>query len=95
MRGMVTSEAGIILKIMVENFMCHRKLSLTLCKHVNFIHGRNGSGKSAILAALQICLGARARLTHRATRLEDLIRHGAKGDAKLEVTLLNTEEGFK
>ncbi|CAM9329091.1 unnamed protein product, partial [Choristocarpus tenellus] len=67
-------ESGLVSKIMVSNFMCHRKLSIHLCRQVNFIHGRNGSGKSAILAALQICLGARAKLTNRANKLDDLIR---------------------
>ncbi|CAN0515788.1 unnamed protein product, partial [Ectocarpus sp. 12 AP-2014] len=60
-----------------------------------FINGRNGSGKSAILAALQICLGAKAHLTHRAKKMADFIRHGWKGDAVLEVTLLNDVHGFK
>ena len=45
-------EAGIILKVYVENFMCHRKLTIALCKNVNFIHGQNGSGKSAILGEM-------------------------------------------
>lgn len=49
--------------------------------------------ESAILAAPQICLGARARLTHRASKLEDLIRHGWEGDAEVEVKLLNAKDG--
>ncbi len=76
----------------VENFMCHRKLSVKLCRNVNFIHGQNGSGKSAILAAIQVCLGAGARRTHRARNLRDLVRKEAGADcpgAKLRVTLLN------
>lgn len=28
------SEAGVVLKIYVENFMCHRKLSVPLCRRV-------------------------------------------------------------
>ena len=32
--------------------MCHRKLTVKLCRNVNFIHGQNGSGKSAILTAI-------------------------------------------
>ncbi len=74
--------------------MCHRKLTVDLCRNVNFIHGQNGSGKSAILAAIQICLGAGARRTHRAKNLKDLIRRGYGADAssttaKVRVTLLN------
>lgn len=91
-------EAGIITRIYVENFMCHRKLTVDLCRNVNFIHGQNGSGKSAILAAVQICLGAGARRTHRARNLKDLIRKetGEGGNAKVRVTLLNMgADGFQ
>ncbi len=86
------AEAGIIQEVYVENFMCHRKLSVKLCRNVNFIHGQNGSGKSAILTAIQVCLGAGARRTHRARNLKDLVRKEAGADcagAKLRVTLLN------
>lgn len=92
-------EAGVIKKVYVENFMCHRKLTVDLCRNVNFIHGQNGSGKSAVLAAIQICLGAGARRTHRARNLKELVRKEA-GDgcsgAKIRVTLLNGgPDGFQ
>ena len=86
------AEAGIIHSVSVENFMCHRKLTVQLCRNVNFIHGQNGSGKSAILAAVQVCLGANAKRTHRARNLKDLVRKesgSSCGGAKLRVTLLN------
>ena len=84
------AEAGIVTKIDLENFMCHRKVSISLCNNVNFIHGQNGSGKSAILAALQICLGAGARRTNRARNLKDLVRkEGNANQAVVRVTLLN------
>lgn len=83
-------EAGIIQSIYCENFMCHRKLTVNLCRNVNFIYGQNGSGKSAVLAAIQICLGAGARRTHRARNLKDLVRKDSTGqNAKIRVTLLN------
>ncbi|GAX20801.1 hypothetical protein FisN_7Hh114 [Fistulifera solaris] len=85
--------AGIIKKVYVENFMCHRKFTVDFCRNVNFITGQNGSGKSAILAALQICLGAGARNTHRAGNLKDLIRKdGAANqptEAIIRVSLMN------
>ena len=84
------AECGVIRKVYVENFMCHKKLSIELCNNVNFIHGQNGSGKSAILAALQICLGAGANRTHRARNLKDLVRkEGGATHSKVRVTLLN------
>jgi structural maintenance of chromosomes protein 6 len=88
------SESGIILSIEARNFMCHRHLKITFGRNINFINGSNGSGKSAILAALQVCLGARARHTHRATKVSDLIRHGWSGDAEVEVKLLNAADGY-
>ena len=85
-------EAGVILQVHVENFMCHRKFTVDLCRNVNFITGQNGSGKSAILAAIQICLGAGARRTHRARNLKGLVRKDGTANithAKLRVSLLN------
>lgn len=83
-------ECGVITRIYCENFMCHRKLTVDLCRNVNFVYGQNGSGKSAILAAIQICLGAGARRTHRARNLKDLVRKDSNvGYAKVRVTLLN------
>eukprot|EP00980_Cylindrotheca_fusiformis_P021406 scaffold8259_cov143-Cylindrotheca_fusiformis.AAC.24 len=92
-----SAEAGIIKKIYVENFMCHRKFTLDLCNNVNFIHGQNGSGKSAILAAIQICLGAGAKRTHRARNLKELVRKDSNcANAKIQVTLLNKgEDGYQ
>jgi hypothetical protein len=90
-------EAGVIQRIYVENFMCHRKLTVDLCRNVNFISGQNGSGKSAILAAIQICLGAGARRTHRARNLKELVRKDSScACAKVRVTLLNRGvDGYK
>lgn len=68
----------------------HRKLTVDLNRNINFIYGQNGSGKSAILAAIQICLGAGARRTNRARNLKDLVRKDTSSNcAKIRVTLLN------
>jgi hypothetical protein len=82
-------EAGQILRVEVENFMCHRRFHVTLGKHLNFITGRNGSGKSAIVAAIQLCLGSNARQTGRGSNLGKYIREGSEANAVLKVTLLN------
>lgn len=50
-------EAGIIQRIYVENFMCHRKLTVDLCRNVNFIYGQNGSGKVRRLNASKVMFG--------------------------------------
>jgi hypothetical protein len=38
-------ETGHVIRIYVEDFMCHRKLTLDFGRHVNFVTGQNGSGK--------------------------------------------------
>jgi len=95
------AECGVIKKVYVENFMCHPKLTVDLNQNINFIHGQNGSGKSAILAAIQICLGAGARRTNRARNLKELVRKetssgAAPNSAKIRVTVLNDgSDAFK
>ena len=37
-------EAGQIVQVDLENFMCHRKFSIEFGGHLNFISGSNGSG---------------------------------------------------
>ncbi|KAI3957221.1 hypothetical protein MKW98_012096 [Papaver atlanticum] len=68
--------AGIITKIHVENFMCHTNMEIHLGDGVNFITGQNGSGKSAILTALCVAFGVRAKETQRAAKLKDFIKTG-------------------
>jgi structural maintenance of chromosomes protein 6 len=47
-----------------------------LHRNVNFIHGRNGSGKSAILAGIQFVFGVSARDIGRGRAAKDMIRDG-------------------
>mmetsp|Transcript_10985 Transcript_10985/g.20939 ORF Transcript_10985/g.20939 Transcript_10985/m.20939 type:complete len:1058 (+) Transcript_10985:150-3323(+) len=86
---------GSLKRIYLENFMCHNKLEINLGRHINFIVGENGAGKSAILTALFVCFGANARKTNRARSLKELIKTGAN-HALVSVTLRNEgEEAFK
>jgi len=55
---------------------------------VNFIGGQNGTGKSAILSAIQAGLGAKASDTHRGSNLGSLVRTGAS-EAKIVLTIKN------
>jgi chromosome segregation ATPase len=72
----VPTDSGIIEEIRCVNFMCHVNLVITLGPLINFIIGHNGSGKSAVLTALQICLGGKATATNRAQNLKSLIKEG-------------------
>lgn len=68
------AEVGIIEKITLVNFMCHTMLEVPLGANVNFIIGRNGSGKSAIMTALVVGLGGKAATTNRGNSLKGFIK---------------------
>ena len=62
----------------LENFMNHTHLRVDFDPHVNFIVGKNGSGKSAILNALIAGFGSKASSTGRNTNTaKSLIKSGA------------------
>jgi chromosome segregation ATPase len=81
---------GVISYVYVENFMNHKKMEVILNPSLNFITGKNGSGKSAIATALMICLGSRASVTGRGSALSGLIREGSSAPAKIRVCLRNS-----
>jgi chromosome segregation ATPase len=56
--------------------MCHEKLQVKLGPLINFIVGENGSGKSAVLTALTLCLGGKASDTNRGGSLRSFIKEG-------------------
>lgn len=61
-----------VLEVVLENFLCHTHYSVTLNKDINFIVGRNGSGKSAILTGLVVALGGNASTTGRGAALKGM-----------------------
>lgn len=70
------AEHGIIESVTCTNFMCHAKLHVPLGPLINFIIGHNGSGKSAVLTALTLCLGAKASSTNRGQNLKSFVKEG-------------------
>jgi hypothetical protein len=48
-RGETEHEAGQIMRVYVQDFMCHHKLTMDFGRHVNFVTGANGSGNDVIL----------------------------------------------
>ncbi|KAH7015112.1 P-loop containing nucleoside triphosphate hydrolase protein [Ilyonectria destructans] len=72
----MVSEGGIIESITCCNFMCHTKLHVELGPLINFIVGENGSGKSAVLTALTLCLGGKASDTNRGGSLKSFVKEG-------------------
>ncbi|KAJ3116400.1 Structural maintenance of chromosomes protein 6 [Phlyctochytrium bullatum] len=72
----LADDCGTVESIELVNFMCHSYLQVQLNSHINFIIGHNGSGKSAILTALTLCLGGKATFTNRASSVKDLLKEG-------------------
>ncbi|OUM68586.1 hypothetical protein PIROE2DRAFT_39063, partial [Piromyces sp. E2] len=70
------SDIGTIESVELWNFMCHDRLKIDFCPRINFVVGHNGSGKSAILTGITVCLGGKATITQRATSLKGLIKEG-------------------
>ncbi|XP_063980640.1 structural maintenance of chromosomes protein 6 [Diachasmimorpha longicaudata] len=86
--GSSQETAGRIKKMVLRNFLCHDHLIMDFNKNVNFIVGRNGSGKSAILSAITVGLGGRASTTQRGDSFKSFIKNG-KSSFTVEVTLTN------
>ncbi|CZR57426.1 related to DNA repair protein rad18 [Phialocephala subalpina] len=70
------------------NFMCHDRLHVELGPLINFIVGHNGSGKSAVLTAITLCLGGKVAATNRGSSLKSMIKSG-KDQAMLIIKLKN------
>ncbi|KAK6352692.1 Structural maintenance of chromosomes protein 6 [Orbilia blumenaviensis] len=88
------ADYGTIELIRLENFMCHPCLEMKFGPFMNFVVGQNGSGKSAVLTALTLCLGAKAAVTNRGGNIKSFIKEG-EHVAVVEVHLRNRGDGFK
>src|SRR5215469_10693094 len=82
------ADNAIIEEIICTNFMCHSHLRIKVGPLINFIIGHNGSGKSAVLTALTLCLGGKATATNRGQALKNFIKEG-KDAATLSVKIKN------
>lgn len=65
-------------------------MEINFGERINFVIGHNGSGKSAILTALTVCLGGKANATNRATSLKNLIKEGEKYHKIVVLTNIST-----
>ena len=73
-----SADCGILQSVTCRNFMCHRTLHVDFGPLINFIIGHNGSGKSAVLTAITLCLGGKATSTNRGQSLKSFVREGSE-----------------
>ncbi|KAH0795915.1 structural maintenance of chromosomes protein 6 [Histomonas meleagridis] len=85
---------GTLLSIRMINFMIHDNLLIELEPRVNFITGRNGSGKSSILVALSVGLGSNTKLSGRGQSLSGLIKDG-RHEATISIVIQNGPNGYQ
>lgn len=85
------AENGILEKVEMVNFMCHPNLHFDFGPLLNFIVGENGSGKSAVLTAITLCLGGKASSTNRGGSLKSFIKENEER-AMLSVSIKNQGE---
>jgi chromosome segregation ATPase len=88
----VPAEHGILERVECYNFMCHDHFNVELGPLINFIVGKNGSGKSAILTAIVLCLGGKAAATNRGQSLKSFVKEG-KDNATIIVRIKNQGDG--
>ena len=79
---------GHVKTIELVDFMCHNHMTMDFAPHCTFISGKNGSGKSASLQALQCSLGVKATKHGKNASLSKLIRTGQE-EAVVNVTIWN------
>ncbi|KAE8148817.1 DEAD-domain-containing protein [Aspergillus avenaceus] len=72
--------------------MCHDHFYVELGPLINFIVGKNGSGKSAVLTAITLCLGGKASATNRGQSLKNFVKEG-KESATIVVRIKNQGDG--
>ncbi|KAI9829812.1 MAG: Structural maintenance of chromosomes protein 6 [Phylliscum demangeonii] len=82
------ADNGILESVTCINFMCHSRLHVAFGPLINFIIGHNGSGKSAVLTAVTLCLGGKATSTNRGQSLKSFIKEGQES-ATLSVKVKN------
>lgn len=88
----IPADHGILERVECYNFMCHDHFQVELGPLINFIVGKNGSGKSAILTGITLCLGGKASATNRGQSLKDFIKEGRE-NASIVVRIRNQGDG--
>jgi chromosome segregation ATPase len=89
--------AGAFVRVTMHNFMCHANAKVELGPRINYITGENGSGKSAILTALAVALGAKMKSIGRSSSksAKGMIKTGSSFARVVVVISNDGEDAYK
>mmetsp|Transcript_21152 Transcript_21152/g.32444 ORF Transcript_21152/g.32444 Transcript_21152/m.32444 type:complete len:113 (-) Transcript_21152:3466-3804(-) len=79
---------GAIKRIQLHNFLTYNDVEIVPGPRLNCIMGPNGTGKSSVVCAIAIGLGAHAKVLGRADNLAEFIRTG-EDESFIEIDLYN------
>mmetsp|Transcript_21036 Transcript_21036/g.67785 ORF Transcript_21036/g.67785 Transcript_21036/m.67785 type:complete len:1132 (-) Transcript_21036:50-3445(-) len=83
---------GMIRKVVMHNFLTYEDVEFSPGPRLNVIMGPNGTGKSSIVCAIALALGASPRILGRADNILEFVRTG-KEEGFVEVELHDARKG--
>lgn len=88
------SGAGKIYSIYLKNFTTHAETTVLPGQELNILIGPNGTGKSAIVAAIIIGMGGSTKILSEHNKLSDYVKNG-KERATIRIVLFRDDNGGK
>lgn len=86
------SGAGKIYSIYLNNFMTHAETTVHPGQELNILIGPNGTGKSAVVAAIIIGMGGSTKILSEHNKLCDYVKNG-QDQATIRIKLFRDENG--
>lgn len=88
------SDVGKIYSIYLKNFTTHGELIAYPSQQLNILIGPNGTGKSAIVAAIIIGMGGSTKILSEHNKLNEYVQNG-KDRATVRIVLFRNNNGGK
>lgn len=88
------SSAGKMFSIYLKNFTTHSELIVYPGQQLNILIGPNGTGKSAIVAAIILGMGGSTKILSEHNKLSDYVKNG-KDRASIRLVLFRDNNGTK
>lgn len=88
------SGGGKIFSIYLKNFTTHSEVTVYPGQQLNILIGPNGTGKSAIVAAIILGMGGSTKILSEHNKLSDYVKNG-KDRATIRLVLFRDSNGTK